>query len=217
MRLLVVGDSTSLDVASALSQAANDRLEVLWAGANGCPFVRAAAARSSRHGDWTTLHCEPFDTKLPPILRTFRPDAILLVVGPTELQELRMPGEQVGHVVGDPSFTRDHDAEMAAFRAVAGDVPLIVADSPSIRAAGWATTEMADPARVEAWNRQVARWVAADPRVRLLPYAAALTQYESAHGDIRPDGVHPDIGPLTELARQVLVDEVVGLVGETGR
>ena len=212
LRLLVVGDSTSLDVASALGEGSAGRLDVLWAGANGCPFVRAAAARSSHDGAWTRLHCEPFDEKLPPLLHDFRPDAVLLVVGPMEFQELRMADDPASHVAGDPEFTHLHDVEMAAFRTVIGDLPLVVADSPPVRAGMWATPEMAQPARVNAWNAVVAHWAANDPRVRVLHYAAALAAYEAAHGDTRADGVHPEVGPLTDLARAVLTDEVLRLV-----
>jgi peptidoglycan/LPS O-acetylase OafA/YrhL len=211
LRLLVVGDSTSLDVASALSQGSDGRLDVLWAGANGCPFARAAAARPDHHGDWIPLHCDPFDRKLPPLLRDFRPDSVLLVVGPMEFQELRMADDPVGHVAGEPAFTSEHDAEMAAFRSVIGNLPLVVADAPTIRAGAWATPEMADPTRATAWNDLVTHWTAVDPRVRMLHYAAALTAYEATHGNIRTDGVHPEIGPLTDLARAVLVDQVLAL------
>ena len=55
----------------------------------------------------------------------------------------------------------------------------------------------------------VARWVASRDTVSSFPYAAALAAHEAVHGSIRIDGVHPDVGPLTDIARAVLVPAVV--------
>ena len=46
----------------------------------------------------------------------------------------------------------------------------------------------------------------------MFPYAGALATYEAEHGDIRTDGVHPEVGPLTDLARRVLVPQLVAAV-----
>ena len=64
---------------------------------------------------------------------------------------------------------------------------------------------MADPDRIAAWNAQVERWADASTTVDLLEYAAPLVAYEEQNGTIRTDGVHPEIDPLTDLARQVFV------------
>jgi hypothetical protein len=189
----------------------------MWAGANGCPLVRAQATRADHTQAWVPVTCAPFDRKLPPLLQQFRPDAVLLVLGPTELQEQRYAGDPAAHVAGDSAFTAFHDLEMAALQHVLGNVPLVVTDGPPVRSGNWATAAMASPARLAAWNAQVARW-AARPGIRVLPYAAALAAYEAQHGDIRSDGVHPDVGPLTDLARATLVPALLGLVrGGSGK
>ncbi len=211
LRLLVIGDSTSLHVAQALSDGAAGGLQVTWAGANGCPFVRAEATRPSAEEPWRVLDCEPFDEKLPPLLERFRPDLVLLVVGPMELVEQRYPGDPAPHVAGDAAFTAFHDTEMAALVDLlrGNHLPLLVSDSPPLTAGGWASAEMADAERVAAWNAQVARWDVAWSDVSTLPLAAAVATYEAEHGSIRSDGVHPDVGPLTELARAVLLPLVM--------
>jgi hypothetical protein len=191
-----------------LHDASDGSLDVLWAGANGCPFVRATALRPSHNLAWQPSTCVPFDRKLPPILAKFHPQAVLLVEGPTELQEQQYPGSTVGHVAGDPTFTAFHDSEMVALRHVVGDLPLLVTDGPAIRSGQWATGEMIAPARIAAWNAQVQRWAASSSRVRVVPYADPLVAYEQQHGSIRPDGVHPDVVPLTDLARASLVPVV---------
>lgn len=209
VRLLVVGDSTSLDLAQALSDGGDGRLAVLWAGANGCPFVRTEARRTSADVPWGEEPCPDFATKLPPLLESFRPNAVLVVAGPTELSEQRYAGDPAGHVAGDPSFVAFHDAEMAAFLDVVGDVPVLVADAVPIRAGRWATPEMASPERLLAWQAQIDRWDAASDQVSVFPYAGPLLAYEAAHGDLRTDGVHPDVVGLTDLARSTLVPWLV--------
>ena len=207
VRLLVIGDSTSLEVAQALNDGSDGRLQVTWAGASGCPFVRAEATRPARDDPWRTLVCDPFDQKLPPLLDRFRPSAVLLVVSPMELVEQRYPGDPAPHVAGDAEFTAVHDAEMTAFVTMLApyDVPLMVADSPALTPGGWATGQMTTPQRLDAWNAQVARWDAAWPQVTTFGYAGELAAFEAEHGSIRSDGVHPDVEPLTELARRSLV------------
>jgi peptidoglycan/LPS O-acetylase OafA/YrhL len=211
-RVLVLGDSTSLDVAKALNDGSDGKLTVMWAGANGCPFVRAEATRPEHTDRWHPVKCDPFDRKLPPLLASFHPDGVLLVVGPTELQEQRYPGDPTGHVAGDRAFTAFHDHEMTDFLKVLGKVPLVITDSPRVRKGGWATSEMAARSRADAWNRQVQRWVSSSTAIQLLPYAAPLVAYEARHGGIRSDGVHPDVGPLTDLARATLIPELLGLL-----
>ncbi|MEN9643797.1 MAG: hypothetical protein RL238_466 [Actinomycetota bacterium] len=212
VRLLVVGDSTSLDLAQALSDGGDGRLAVLWAGANGCPFVRTEARRTSPDVPWGEEPCPDFAAKLPPLLASFRPDAVLVVAGPTELSEQRYAGDPAGHVAGDPAYTSFHDAEMAAFLAAVPVVPVLVADAVPIRAGRWATPEMASPERLAAWQAQIDRWDDASPRVTVFPYAAALAEFEATHGDLRADGVHPDVVALTDLARATLVPRLVAAV-----
>ena len=209
VRVLVVGDSTSLNLAKALNDGADGRLVVQWAGANGCPLARVEATRPSPDSDWVPAACPDFAVSLPPLLADLRPDVVLVVLGPTELQEQRYPGDPGSHVAGDTGFVAFHDAEFAAFLDVVGDVPVMVADAPPIEAGHWASATMAAPARLAQWNEQVARWVASRDTVSSFPYAAALAAHEAVHGSIRIDGVHPDVGPLTDIARAVLVPAVV--------
>ena len=64
---------------------------------------------------------------------------------------------------------------------------------------------MIAPARLAAWNAEVRRWADSSSRITVLPYAAPLVAYEQQHGSIRSDGVHPDLKPLTDLARREFV------------
>lgn len=212
-RVLVVGDSTSLDMAQAISDAGAGRVAVQWAGANGCPFVRTEATRASSSVAWEEGRCPDYAATVPGLVAQFQPDVVLVVLGPTELQQHRYPGDPATHVSGDPVFVAAHDAAMASFLGAVGDVPVLVTDGPAVQPGVWATTEMADPQRVGAWNLQVARWDQASPQVIALPYAAALAAFEWAHGSIRADGVHPAVEQLATLVGEWLMPFIDAVAG----
>lgn len=215
-RVLVVGDSTSLNMAQAISDAGAGRVAVQWAGANGCPFVRTEATRASSSMAWEEGRCPDYAATVPGLVAQFRPDVVMVVLGPTELQEQRYPGDPSAHVAGDPAFVTAHDAAMASFLGAVGDVPVLVTDGPALQTGVWATPEMAHPQRVGAWNLQVARWDMASPQIFTLPYAAALATYEWAHGAIRADGVHPDVRQLTTLVGEWLMPFLDAIAGSWG-
>lgn len=212
--VLVLGDSTSLDLAQALHDGADGRLRVVWAGANGCPFAAVEATRPSSDREWTDATCPDRTEVLPPLLATHAPDLVLVVSGPTELGEHRYPGSSEAAVAGDQASARAQDAALAQLVALVGPTtPVVFATAPPITAGGWASDEMADPGRLAAWNAAIDRLAAAPgDSVVTWPYATALADYEAAHGNIRHDGVHPDVDALTELARTRLVDELLAFL-----
>jgi hypothetical protein len=211
LRVLVIGDSVSLNFARALSDGIPGAVDVMWAGENGCPFVRAREIRISPEEQWEENTCEPFDVKLPPLLDDYRPDVVVLMVSLRELVEQRYGDDDRAHIVGDEAYTAFHDAEMAALMDLLDPrhIPLLVTDAAPIRSGAMATEAMADPQRIAAWNAQIQRWDETWPSVALLEYAAPLAAYEAEHGFIRADGVHPEIEPLTELARDVYVPALI--------
>ncbi len=213
MRVMVIGDSTSINLAKALNDGGDGRLEVLWAGANGCPLVAIDGFRVSSDVEWSTPACEAYEQKLPPLLDRFDPDVVLLGLGPTELTEQRYVGDPNPHVAGDPVFASTHEEAMQALLGVLDDdVPLLIADLPAVRAGYFVTREMAEQGRLDSMNALVA---AADERwaqVERFDYRAPLEAAESAFGSIRSDGVHPDAAPMESLARSVFVDQLIDQV-----
>ncbi|MFT4774962.1 MAG: hypothetical protein ACI9ME_002274, partial [Ilumatobacter sp.] len=207
-RVLVFGDSTSLTFARALHDA-DAGFEVLWAGDNGCPVVRAVALRPASGGESKSLNCPGFDVKIPPLLESFAPDFAILVAGPVELTEQFYPGDPDGHLPGSDRYAQFHDTELAAIADLfAGHgVPIFVADAPSILQGIFASQEMTEPARLDAWNNAIRRFDERHANVTIFEYSKALVEYEATHGSIRPDGIHPEIEPLTDLVATVLVDQ----------
>ena len=213
LRVMVIGDSTSINMAKAINDGGDGQVAVMWAGSNGCPLVAIDGSRVSSDVEWSSPDCDAYERKLPPLLDRFRPDAVLLVLGPTELAEQRYPGDPNSHVAGDPAFAAAHGQSLEALLGVLdAEVPLLIADLPSVRGGLFVTDEMADPARLAAVNDLI---VAADDRrdqVERFNYRDPLEAAERAFGPFRSDGVHPDAAPMENLARDVYVRQLIDQV-----
>lgn len=212
LRVLVVGDSTSLTLAMALSDGSDGRLDVLWAGANGCPFAAVEATRPSPEDQWRTTSCEPYETKLPPLIASFAPQALLVVSGPIELAEHRFAGDPAARVASDAKFLGARDMAIESLAELTnGDVPILVADMPAVQTGPFSSREMTSPERLDALNDQIDSWDRGSSQIARFGYRDTLESAESTPGALRSDGVHPDAGPLEELARSSYVDRLIEL------
>jgi len=208
-RVLVLGDSTSVAMAQAISDVGAGQLEVVWAGANGCPVARAVEVRAATDQPWAPLDCDPFDRTVPGLVAQYRPETVVVVVGPTELQELRAVAGGPALAAGDVAFARWHDDEFDALRAALGPgVRMVVVDCPQIRAGRWATSEMAAPERVAAWNAWLTGW-ATSRGVGLWRVAAEVDAAEGAGRPVLVDGVHPGVDALAAIVRPWVVTDVL--------
>jgi len=207
-RVMVVGDSTSLIVANALDTAADGRIDVIWAGEEGCPFVAVEATRASSELDWVVRECRGPTAELAALLGSFQPDAVVVVAGAMAMMEHRYPGDPEGYLPGSPEYVVRHDAGMLELLEMLGPmgVPVVVADAPPLGIGSYSTFEMADRRRFEAWNAQIRRWDDAHDEVSTWAYADAITAYEAEYGNIRTDGSHPEFEPLVEIMRATLLD-----------
>ncbi len=213
VRVLVVGDSTSLNFARALHDGSDGSLVVLWAGANGCPFAPVEATRGRSDAPWSQPGCVPWHVKVPPLLDSFDPDVLFVMTGPMELAEHRFVGDPTGRVAGDPVFAAARDAELERLLSVVGpELPVLVADLPAIAQGRFSGPEMASPERLAAVNAQIVEWDQRLEQLRRFAYRDTLEAAEAARppGDqIRSDGTHPDVEPLAELARSTYVAELL--------
>jgi hypothetical protein len=207
-RVMVVGDSTSLIVANALDTAADGRIDVIWAGEEGCPFVAVEATRASSELDWVVRECRGPTAELAALVGSFQPDAVVVVAGAMAMMEHRYPGDPEGYLPGSPEYVVRHDAGMLELLEMLGPlgVPVVVADAPPLGIGSYSTFEMADRRRFEAWNAQIRRWDDAHDEVSTWAYADAITAYEAEYGNIRTDGSHPEFEPLVAIMRATLLD-----------
>jgi peptidoglycan/LPS O-acetylase OafA/YrhL len=218
VRVLVIGDSTSLNFARALHDGSDGRLAVLWAGKNGCPFAAVEASRGQSNVPWADGGCEPWSVKVPPLLESFDPDLLFVMTGPMELLEHRFPGDPEGRIATDPVFGAAREAQLDALLAVVGpDLPVLVADLPAIAEGRFSGAEMTSPDRLAAVNAQIVDWDRRFVQVSRFPYRDTLAAAEAARpadDQIRSDGTHPDVEPLAELARDVYVAELIAMASE---
>ena len=215
LRVLVIGDSTSLNFARALHDGSDGQLDVLWAGANGCPFATVEGTRGRSDAPFTDPGCVAWNEKVPPLLESFAPDVLFVMTGPMELQEHRFVGDPTGRIATDPLFAAAREAQLDQLLAVVGpDLPVLVADLPAISEGRFSGAEMTSPERLEAVNIQVEDWDRRFTQIARFPYRETLELAEAARpadDQIRSDGTHPDVGPLAELARQVYIAELIAL------
>jgi peptidoglycan/LPS O-acetylase OafA/YrhL len=216
LRVLVIGDSTSLNFARALYDGGDGGLNVLWAGANGCPFALPEATRGKATDQWAGNDCVAWHEKVPPLIASFEPDALFVMTGPMELVEHRFPGDPVGRTADAPEFAAARDTELDALLAVLPpELPVLVADLPVITIGGFSSLEMTLPERLAGVNDQIVEWDDRHAQLARFPYRETLEAAERARpidDQIRYDGTHPKVEPLTELARQTYVPALVALV-----
>ena len=216
VRVLVIGDSTSLNFARALYDGSDGDLDVLWAGANGCPFAVPEATRGSTVDQWAGNDCVAWHDKVPPLLDSFDPDVLFVMTGPMELVEHRFVGDPTGRTADDPVFAAARNNELDALLAVVPpDLPVLVADLPVITVGGFSSLEMTSPERLAGINDQIVEWDERLARLARFPYRDTLEAAERLRpidDQIRYDGTHPKVEPLTELARETYVAELVAMV-----
>ena len=216
LRVLVIGDSTSLNFARALHDGSDGDLNVLWAGANGCPFAELEATRGGSDAQWAEIDCAAWHVKVPPLLDSFDPDVLFVMTGPMELVEHRFAGDPTGRAADDPAFGAAREAELDALLAVLpSDLPVLVADLPLITVGGFSSAEMTSPERLAGVNDQIVDWDERLVQLARFPYRETLEAAERERpldDQIRFDGTHPRVEPLAELARTVYVPVLVEMV-----
>ena len=208
-RLLVVGDSTARNVAEGLAGAAEGRLEVVSAGAEGCPLVRTTGVEAlpgeQRPTDYCPTHASWADT-----IEAFQPDAVLAVAGPAEQWVQHYPDIEGWHAPGSPGWVDWHDRELAAIHEVLATrgLPMLLLDAPALRDVRDRLGD--EPEHVAAWNAQIDRWDSAWVSVVEVPYAMWFSDPDSDLGrSERPDGVHASPDVKVRIAGEHLVPRLL--------
>jgi peptidoglycan/LPS O-acetylase OafA/YrhL len=182
--VLVIGDSGSFGVATALNASASDDFATVWAGYRNCPLVPASDIRWWDGAEFSMDECLQRQAEWPQLLAEVQPAFVLAVASLTELSDQRY-GDDAWHSIGDPEYDAIHQAwietavsEMRAANAVL--VLFTVPPAPSVRAE-----------RVDAWNVLVRSWDATYSEVVTLDLAAELAgRGVQSDFDGFPDGIH---------------------------
>lgn len=243
-RVVVIGDSTSYGVASAIDVAAGDRYDVLWAGGRNCPLVAALEVRWWPDMAFDVSKCPTLEGTWTKVLDDFRPQLLIVVVSVPEQSEQRYVtvednadsdanddanDENDGwFAVGEPEFDERHWAVIDSLVGLANDhsTRVVLFDAPSITSGSFAEADFADRRRVRNWNRLIDDFAAKWPEITVFDWADVVVRAETASGgkagSLREDGVHMAADVLALLAGaeivpfidRLLATEVVATTGD---
>jgi peptidoglycan/LPS O-acetylase OafA/YrhL len=214
-RLLVLGDSTSFEVAQALDELAGRRLDVVWAGALNCPLATTAEIRWQPGLAFPRDDCPTPARQWPEVVAEFEPEAVLGVWSIPELADQRYPDDDEWYEPGDEAYSRAHDEAMAALQTLlvpTGAVTIVATSPPfaEVATAGdFGGGPLGDPDRLAAWSAQVARWDESWRSVALLDWGRIVVDAEvAAGGPLRSDGLHLDPGAVRSWIGDRLIAEL---------
>jgi hypothetical protein len=196
MRVLVVGDSTSYQLAQGLDTVAGDRLEVQWAGGSNCGIVAAERVRWWPGAEFDRTECPSPTSLWPEVVARFRPDVVLAAASLPELADQRYEGGDGWVEPGETAYTAMHDLRMAELQALlsASGALTLVATIPPLNAVdGFGDRSLASPTRLAAWLAQIERWDRTWRSVGVLDWGTMVQDAERAAGrSLRTDVVHLD-------------------------
>lgn len=193
LRVLVIGDSTSFQLATAIDAAGGDEVEVLWAGRQNCPLLITTRVRWSPAAEFDQSACPSTESGWPEAVAELRPDVLVAAASLPELSEQEYPGAPGWVRPGEPAYVEAHDTAMAELQALAADVGALtlVATIPPVARGRAFDGPVGEPARRQAWHAQLMRWDAAWHSVGLLDWDAIASAAEAGSPEpLRIDAVH---------------------------
>ena len=210
IKVLVIGDSTSFGIASALSCSGAGKVQVLWGGGQNCPLVPVAEIRWWEGAQWNMERCPSPSHGWPDLVSGFDPAVVLAIASLPEQSEQRYRVDGQWFTAGDPEFTAAHDDGMRQLQDLlaATQTVTILANAPAIVEGAFAGSNMAADSRVAAWNDQISSWDLRWTSVASFDWATVVHNAESA-GYHRPDGIHFSQSDLDTIVSSDVVDQLV--------
>ncbi|HEY7134259.1 MAG TPA: acyltransferase family protein [Acidimicrobiia bacterium] len=193
LRVLIVGDSTALMVGAGFAPTDQTGLWIDDQGVLGCGLLNDGP-RLGGDGTWSRppARCNAMPALWRNFVATDRPDEVVLLVGPWDIEDRRVAGRVV--VPGDHEYTDELqtalDDGVRIWSALGARVVILTSPHlhPREDARGDAT---ADPHRIDALNSIERAYAAAHPSTTtLLDWGPWLDAQEAAGAHVRPDGVH---------------------------
>lgn len=217
-RVMVIGDSTSFGVATAIDDTVGDRYSVLWAGGRNCPLVEVAKVRWWKDTEFDKENCPTLNGDWKTALDSFAPSIVVAIASIPEQAEQMYLGDPKWYTVSDPKFLAVHDVAMTQMMSefdVRG-ITLMLMNSPEVHGGALGGAPFSQPERVAAWNAAMQSWAARWPQIHLVDWAGMVTASEVIPGDLRGDGVHMQQEDLDKIIGRdfvPLLDRVADLVG----
>ncbi len=212
-RIAMFGDSTALMTAVGLTSWMEKTGAAVNAGGNswlGCGVGRGGERRAFPGDDSSAPDgCDDWETTWAAAIDEGSPDLAVVQVGPWEVADRRLPGDDEWRAPGDPTYDRYLLEEMVTATDVlsAGGAEVVWLTSPPV-GPGTSGNEIerrgdaADPARMQRVNELMTEAAERRPGTA---HVLDLAGYVASTGEdvrLRPDGVH--FGP--ETAEEVVRD-----------
>ena len=204
LSVLVIGDSTAENIATALAQASDGSLGVISGGVLGCPLLKVAQVRDRKDSQQDVSYC-------PNNLQLVRDhvsevDAVVVVAGVANQWAFQYAGSDVWVEPASDQYKADLDGFLDKIEVIVAPrgLPVLVFETPPVRDNPKILGD--DIAALVRWAAVINEWDSHWYSVKMVPYADALSDPNSDEGKAeRPDGVHLAEEFGRELARIILI------------
>ena len=204
LNILVIGDSTAENIATALARASDGNLGVISGGVLGCPLLKVALVRDRKDSQQNVSYCPNNEQLVRDHVAEV--DAVVVVAGLANQWAFQYADSDTWIEPGSDQYKTDLDQFLLNIEEIVAPygLPVLVFETPPVRDNPKILGD--DITALVRWANVIAEWDATWHSVKMIPYADALSDPNSDDGKKeRPDGVHlaEDFGQ--ELARVILI------------
>jgi peptidoglycan/LPS O-acetylase OafA/YrhL len=204
LSILVIGDSTAENIATALAGASDGNLGVISGGVLGCPLLKVAFVRDRKDSQQDVAYCPENEQLVRDHVADV--DAVVIVAGVANQWAFQYTDSDMWIEPGSDQYKTDLDQFLFNIEDIVAPygLPVLVFETPPVRDNPKILGD--DISALVRWANVIAEWDATWHSVKMVPYADALSDPNSDEGKKeRPDGVHlaEDFGQ--ELARVILI------------
>ena len=204
LSVLVIGDSTAENIATALAQASDGSLGVISGGVLGCPLLKVAQVRDRKDSQQDVSYCPNNEQLVRDHVSEV--DAVVVVAGVANQWAFQYAGSDVWVEPASDQYKADLDGFLDKIEVIVAPrgLPVLVFETPPVRDNPKILGD--DIAALVRWAGVINEWDSDWYSVKMVPYADALSDPNSDEGKAeRPDGVHLAEDFSVELARIILI------------
>ena len=204
LSVLVIGDSTAENIATALAQASDGSLGVISGGVLGCPLLKVAQVRDRKDSQQDVSYCPSNEQLVRDHVSEV--DAVVVVAGVANQWAYQYAGSDVWVEPASERYKADLNGFLENIEDIVAPygLPILVFETPPVRDNPKILGD--DIATLLRWAEVINEWDSHWYSVKMVPYADALSDPNSDEGKAeRPDGVHLAEEFGRELARIILI------------
>ena len=204
LSVLVIGDSTAENIATALAQASDGSLGVISGGVLGCPLLKVAQVRDRKDSQQDVSYCPSNEQLVRDHVSEV--DAVVVVAGVANQWAYQYAGSDVWVEPASERYKADLNGFLENIEDIVAPygLPILVFETPPVRDNPKILGD--DIATLLRWAEVINEWDSHWYSVKMVPYADALSDPNSDEGKAeRPDGVHLAEDFSLELARIILI------------